>query len=96
MHQLSTATLPGWYRVLATIVGIISIALAFVLLIFPGLALLTLVFLLAFAFLVIGIDRLAAGITGHPYGFAPGGLLPGMGGPPPSGSEPAASNPPPK
>ncbi len=73
--------LPAWYRALTAVVGLISIALAFVILAFPGLALLTLVFLLAFALLVIGIDRLIAGITGHPFGWMPG-LGPGwMGGP---------------
>jgi uncharacterized membrane protein HdeD (DUF308 family) len=67
MGQAATATLPGWARALAVVVGIVSIILGIVVLIFPGLAILTLVFLLAIAFLFIGIDRLIAGITGHPY-----------------------------
>ena len=71
MQSQQNMRLPTWYRGLATVVGLISIGLAFVVLAFPGLALLTLVFLLSFALLVIGIDRLAAGITGHPFGFGP-------------------------
>ena len=90
----SSARLPGWYRAVAVTVGLISIALAFVVLLFPGLALLTLVFLLGFALLVIGIDRVIAGITGHPYGWMPGftppsaapGTAPGGPSPPPPGS----------
>jgi uncharacterized membrane protein HdeD (DUF308 family) len=79
MQQSATMTLPGWARALAIVVGIVSLILAVVVLVFPGLALLTLIFLLAIAFLFIGIDRLIAGITGHPYSL----LTPLM---PPSGS----------
>jgi uncharacterized membrane protein HdeD (DUF308 family) len=79
MPQASTMTLPGWARALAIVVGIVSLILAVVVLVFPGLAILTLVFLLAIAFLFIGIDRLIAGITGHPYSL----IMPLM---PPSGS----------
>ena len=67
MTQAAKATLPGWARALAIVVGIVSLILSVVVLTYPGLALLTLVFLLAIAFLFIGIDRLIAGITGHPY-----------------------------
>ncbi|MFZ1023796.1 MAG: DUF308 domain-containing protein [Thermoplasmata archaeon] len=79
--QASTVRLPSWYRALTAVVGLIAIALAFVLLAYPGIALLTLVFLLAFALLVIGIDRLIAGITGHPFGWMPGAAGGWMGGP---------------
>jgi uncharacterized membrane protein HdeD (DUF308 family) len=65
--QATKVTLPMWARVLAIVVGIASIVLAFVVLAYPGLAVLTLVFLLALAFLFIGIDRLIAGVTGHPF-----------------------------
>lgn len=67
----SSVRLPAWYRAIAVVVGLISIALAFIVLLFPGLALLTLVFLLGFALLVIGIDRVIAGLTGHPFGWVP-------------------------
>jgi uncharacterized membrane protein HdeD (DUF308 family) len=80
----SKVTLPTWYRVLAILVGVVTIGLAFVVLAFPGLALLTLVFLLGFALLVIGIDRLIAGITGHPFGWMPGMVPPGPPNRPPS------------
>jgi uncharacterized membrane protein HdeD (DUF308 family) len=78
MQQAATMTLPGWARALAIVVGIVSLILGVVVLLFPTLGLLTLVFLLAIAFLFIGIDRLIAGITGHPYSL----LAPLM---PPSG-----------
>lgn len=71
MRQPASARLPGWYRALATTVGVVSIGLAFGVLAFPGPAILTWVFLLGFALLVIGIDRVAAGVTGHPFGWLP-------------------------
>jgi uncharacterized membrane protein HdeD (DUF308 family) len=61
------ATLPTWARALAIVVGVISIGAAFIVVLFPGIAILTLVILLGVALLFIGIDRLIAGITGHPY-----------------------------
>jgi uncharacterized membrane protein HdeD (DUF308 family) len=67
MGQTAKATLPGWARALAILVGIVSLILGVIVLVFPGLAILTLVFLLAIAFLFIGIDRIIAGVTGHPY-----------------------------
>jgi uncharacterized membrane protein HdeD (DUF308 family) len=67
LAQAAKATLPNWARAIAVVVGIVSLGLGFVVLVYPGLAILTLVFLLAIAFLFIGIDRLMAGITGHPY-----------------------------
>ncbi len=84
--QGTPVRLPTWYRALALVVGLIAIGLAFVVLAFPNLALLTLVFLLGFALLVIGIDRVIAGITGHPFGWMP--MMT-----PPSGSAPTSSTP---
>ncbi len=78
--------LPGWYRAFAAVIGLISIALAFVVLADPALGVLTLVFLLGFALLVIGIDRLVAGITGHAFSAMPG--LFAAPPPPPPGSPP--------
>jgi hypothetical protein len=60
-------TLPTWARVLAIIVGAFSIAAACIVLLFPGIAVLTLVLLLGIALFFIGIDRLVAGVTGHPH-----------------------------
>jgi hypothetical protein len=58
--------LPTWYRVLAVIVGVLSIAVALIVLVLPLLALWLLVLLLAVGLLFMGMDRLVAGITGHP------------------------------
>jgi uncharacterized membrane protein HdeD (DUF308 family) len=63
-HQ---AKLPMWARALAILVGLVSIAAAFIVLLFPGIALLTLVILLGIALMFVGLDRLIAGISGHPY-----------------------------
>jgi short repeat uncharacterized protein DUF308 len=92
--QSPQVKLPVWYRILAVIVGLITIGLAFVFLAFPGLALLTVVFLLGFVLLVIGIDRLIAGITGHPFGWMPGRMTPGAGAPPGFGQSPPPGVPP--
>ena len=64
-----SAKLPMWYRVLATIVGVMSIGLALVVLVAPLLAVWLLILLLAFGLLFIGMDRLVAGISGHPFGW---------------------------
>ena len=65
VHELK---LPTWYRVLAIVVGVMSIVLALIVLVFPVLAVWLLIYILAFALLMIGMDRLVAGITGHPFG----------------------------
>ena len=57
---------PTWYRVLAGVVGVLSIVLALIVLVEPGLAVWLLIFLLAFALLFVGIDRLTMAITGTP------------------------------
>ncbi len=85
---LPTAKLPTWYRALAVAVGVLSIVLALIVLADPTLAVALLIFLLAFALLVIGLDRLVSGITGHPFGWmGPTILGPsgGTGGQPPTG-----------
>ncbi|HTZ61414.1 MAG TPA: hypothetical protein VMC82_02055 [Thermoplasmata archaeon] len=92
-------TLPNWYRGLAIVVGLVSIILAFVVLLDPVLAVATLILLLAFALLIIGIDRLIAGVTGHPFGTfmsgAPRGLVnEALGAPPPASPGMPPSNPP--
>jgi uncharacterized membrane protein HdeD (DUF308 family) len=87
--QSAAAKLPTWYRALAVLVGLISIALAFVVLIDPVLAVATLILLLGFALLVIGIDRVVAGITGHPFGWMPVAMpKTGPGAPPGQGPNP--------
>lgn len=63
---LSAVKLPTWYRVLAAIVGVLSIVLAVIVLVWPGLAVWMLIFLLAFALFWVGIDRLVMAISGTP------------------------------
>jgi len=67
MAAASTMKLPTWYRAFAVTVGLLSIVLALVVLVEPLLALWLLIFFLAFALLLMGIDRLVAGVTGHPF-----------------------------
>lgn len=62
----SIPKLPTWYRVFAIIVGVMSIAVALIVLVEPLLAIWLLILLLALGLLVMGMDRLIAGITGHP------------------------------
>lgn len=63
-----TLKLPAWYRAFAVIVGVFCIGLALVVMVEPLLALWLLIFFLALALLIMGIDRLVAGVTGHPFG----------------------------
>ena len=65
VHELK---LPTWYRVLAIVVGVMSIVLALIVLVFPVLAVWLLIYILAFALLMIGIDRLVRGDNGSPVG----------------------------
>jgi hypothetical protein len=65
----SSAKLPTWYRVLTTIVGAMAIGLALVVLVMPVLAVWLLIFLLAWGLFFVGMDRLVAGISGHPFGW---------------------------
>jgi len=60
--------LPNWYRALAVIVGVCSIVLALLVLVEPSLVLWLLILFLALALLLMGIDRLVAGVTGHSFG----------------------------
>jgi uncharacterized membrane protein HdeD (DUF308 family) len=58
--------LPNWVRAMMIIGGFLTIALSVAVLIFPGVALLTLVFLLSFALVWNGIDAVISGATGAP------------------------------
>jgi uncharacterized membrane protein HdeD (DUF308 family) len=55
----------AWPRIADIALGIISIILSLIVLSEPGLALLTLVFILCFAFVAIGLSGLALGILRH-------------------------------
>jgi len=49
------------------IVGLISLVAGILVLIFPALGVLFVVYLVAFAFILLGVERLGMGITGHAY-----------------------------
>ena len=91
MAASATPLLPMWYRTLAVIVGVFSIALALIVLVEPLLALWLLIFFLALALMLMGVDRLAAGISGHPVGGMFTLMGPASGG---SGGTPPAQTPP--
>jgi len=65
--EAETVKLPDWARALGVIVGILSLVAGFFVLVFPGLGVLAVVYLLAFALIMLGVERLAMGITGHAY-----------------------------
>jgi hypothetical protein len=90
--------LPMWYRTLAVIVGVFSIALALIVLVEPLLAVWLLIFFLALALLMMGFDRLIAGVTGHPFGQSVPLMPPfiGVGTSGPSTTTPPTQTPPPK
>ena len=64
-------SLPSWARTLAVIVGVFSIIAGFSVLAFPGLGVLFVVFLLGFALVMLGAERIAVGISGHVYKVKP-------------------------
>lgn len=66
--EVGKVSLPSWARALAIMVGILSIIAGFLVLIFPGLGVLVVVYFLAVALIFIGVERLAAGISGHSLG----------------------------
>ncbi len=57
----------GWTRLVSIIVGIISIILAIIVVANPLITLATLALILSIGLFVIGIDRLAHGISGRRY-----------------------------
>jgi len=75
----SAAKLPTWYRVLAIIVGVMALVSALIVLTDPLLAVWILILLLALGLLFMGMDRLAAGISGHPIWWVGPMTPPGSG-----------------
>jgi len=67
--EMGKVSLPNWARTLAVIVGLLSIVAGFLILVFPGLGVLAVVYILAFALMMLGVERLAVGITGQAYGI---------------------------
>jgi len=62
---MQTSKLPNWVRAFAIVGGILALIAGSLILIFPGLGILAVVYMLAIALIVIGAERLAVGITGH-------------------------------
>lgn len=62
MEKKSVAT-PTWARVVLVIFGLMAIAASLLVLAVPGIALLTLVFLLSVSLLFVGLSRIARGIS---------------------------------
>ena len=58
-----SVTTPTWSRALLVIFGLIAIAASIFALAVPGIALLTLVFLLSFSLLFVGLSRIARGVS---------------------------------
>jgi len=86
----TTAKLPMWYRALAVIVGVMALVSALIVLADPVLAVWLLILLLAVGLLVIGMDRLVAGISGHPFGWV---MVPVSATPVSAGTSPAPTPP---
>ncbi len=59
--------MPGWVWALAIVVGLVTLVAGFLVLVYPALGLLVVVYILAFALILLGIERLGMGITGHAY-----------------------------
>jgi uncharacterized membrane protein HdeD (DUF308 family) len=66
--EVERVSLPDWARALAVIVGLLSLAAGFLVLIFPGLGVIAVVYILAFALIMLGVERLAIGVSGQTYG----------------------------
>jgi uncharacterized membrane protein HdeD (DUF308 family) len=62
MEEKSVTT-PTWSRAVLVIFGLVAIAASIFVLAVPGIALLTLVFLLSFSLLFVGLSRVARGIS---------------------------------
>jgi len=69
--EVESRKLPGWARALAVVVGLVTLVAGFLVLIFPALGVLFVVYILAFALILLGVERLGMGITGHAYTVTP-------------------------
>ena len=65
--EVESRKLPGWARALAVVVGLVTLVAGFLVLVFPALGVLFVVYILAFALILLGVERLGMGITGHAY-----------------------------
>jgi uncharacterized membrane protein HdeD (DUF308 family) len=57
----------GWMRALSIIVGLASLIVGFSVLIFPGLGMLFLAYLLSVGLIFVGFERLVVGVSGEIY-----------------------------
>ncbi len=65
--EVKSLKMPGWARALAVVVGLVTLVAGFLVLVFPALGILFVVYMLAFALILLGVERLGMGITGHAY-----------------------------
>jgi uncharacterized membrane protein HdeD (DUF308 family) len=65
--EVEIRKLPGWARALAVVVGLVTLLAGLLVLVFPALGILFVVYILAFALILLGVERLGMGITGHAY-----------------------------
>ena len=65
--EVQVRKLPNWSRALAIVVGLVSLAAGLLVLVFPALGLVFVVYMIAFSLILLGIERLGMGITGHAY-----------------------------
>jgi uncharacterized membrane protein HdeD (DUF308 family) len=61
--ETKSVTIPTWLRTVLVIFGLVAIAASIFVLTVPGIALLSLVFLLSFSLIFVGLSRLARGIS---------------------------------
>lgn len=61
--EKKSVTTPTWARALLVIFGLMAIAASLLVLAVPGIALLTLVFILSFSLVFVGLSRVARGIS---------------------------------
>jgi uncharacterized membrane protein HdeD (DUF308 family) len=61
--EKKSVTTPTWSRALLVVFGLVAIVASIFVLAVPGIALLTLVFLLSFSLLFVGLSRIARGIS---------------------------------
>jgi uncharacterized membrane protein HdeD (DUF308 family) len=62
MTETTATKSPGWKRAVQIGLGVLAIALAIYAIVYPGITLVTLVWILAIIFLVVGIERVISGI----------------------------------
>ena len=78
MNETSSVKSPGWKRAVQIGLGVLAIILAIYAIVFPGITLVTLVWILAIIFLIVGIEKVISGIfipSGSRWGTIGLGIL---------------------